>query len=116
MAELLVYSTDEGTFLEFRTSTGKTTMIHLDAFTEQVAGVAQHALRNWCKEARDDPDIDRELAYPVFIQDWRTEDDPTEEVTDMADGKNRGPADRGGVAGEQGIRGRLFRGEAWDLD
>jgi hypothetical protein len=79
MAKLLVYSTDDGTYLEFRTSTGKTTIVHLDALTEQLPDVAQHALRDWCKEARDDPDIDHELAYPVFIEDWPP-DDSTEEL------------------------------------
>jgi hypothetical protein len=117
MAELLVYSTDDGTFLEFRTSTGKTTTIHLDSFTERLRGVAQRALRDWCKEARDDPDIDHELAYPDFIEGWRREDYPTEEVTDMADdNSNRGPADRGRVAGEQGYEVQYFAEKAWDLD
>jgi hypothetical protein len=88
MAELLVYSTDAGTFLEFRTSTGNSTTVHVDAFMEQLPRVARHALRDWCKEARDNPDIDHELVHTVFIEGWGTDDDSTDDVTDMPDHKS----------------------------
>jgi hypothetical protein len=65
MAELLVYATEHGTFLEFRTRAGKTAMVDLDAFAEQLPDVAQEALHDWCDEARDDPNLDHELMSPV---------------------------------------------------
>jgi hypothetical protein len=69
MAELLVYATEYGTFLEFRTSAGKNAMVDLDAFADGLPAVAQEALHDWCEEARDDPDIDHELVSPVFEED-----------------------------------------------
>jgi hypothetical protein len=65
MAELLVYATEDGTFLEFRTSMGKTAMVDIDAFAEHLPDAAQEALQDWCEEARDDPELDHELVSPV---------------------------------------------------
>lgn len=65
MAELLIYETAHGTFLEFRTKAGKTAMVDIDAFAEHLPDVEQEALHDWCEEARDAPDLHHELMSPV---------------------------------------------------